>query len=268
MSRFVLASFAFLGWGFYELSGGADFTPPQRPVAEKSAATDPTDSPAKLATPRNEITVTASSLVTRTSLDQRHKALAQARAADQQGLSPNLSPNPGAQETESETAAAKGGTAASSATSPRETDSPPGTTPSVTSRTSAARVISAGLDTGGMQLASLEEGLGGGMQLGLQGLGTTQAPLAAATNQPPATGTALLAPGLTEDPETDRRSIRAARVNMRQGPGTAYPIITRLLAGDEVIVIGDSGTGWLHLRTPDNEHFGWIAASLVSQKAP
>lgn len=262
MSRFVLASFAFLGWGFYELSGGADFTPPQRPVVEKSAATDTTDSPAKLATPRNEITVTASSLVTRTSLDQRHKALAQARAAGQQGLSPNL----GAQETE--TAAAKDGTATSSATSPGEHDSPPGTTPSVTSRTSAARVISAGLDTGGMQLASLEEGLGGGMQLGLQGLGTTQAPLAAATNQPPATGTALLAPGLTEDPETDKRSIRAARVNMRQGPGTAYPIITRLLAGDEVIVIGDSGTGWLHLRTSDNEHFGWIAASLVSQKAP
>lgn len=262
MSRFVLASFAFLGWGFYELSGGADFTPPQRPVVEKSAATDPADSPAKPATPRNEITVTASSLVTRTSLDQRHKALAQARAAGQQGLSPNQ----GAQETE--TAAAKDGTAALSATSPRETDSTPGTAPSVTSRTSAARVISAGLDTGGMQLASLEEGLGGGMQLGLQGLGTTQAPLAAATNHPPTTGTALLAPGLTEDPETDKRSIRAARVNMRQGPGTAYPIITRLLAGDEVIVIGDSGTGWLHLRTPDNEHFGWIAASLVSQKAP
>ena len=262
MSRFVLASFAFLGWGFYELSGGADFTPPQRPVVEKSAATAPADSPAKPATTRNEITVTASSLVTRTSLDQRHKALAQARAAGQQGLSPNQ----GAQETE--TAAAKDGTAASSATSPRETASPPGTTPSVTSRTSAARVISAGLDTGGMQLASLEEGLGGGMQLGLQGLGTTQTPLAAATNQPPAPGTALLAPGLTEDPATDKRSIRAARVNMRQGPGTAYPIITRLLAGDEVIVIGDSGTGWLHLRTPDNEHFGWIAASLVSQKAP
>ena len=266
MSRFVLASFAFLGWGFYELSGGADFTPPQRPVVEKSAATDPADSPAKPATTRNEITVTASSLVTRTSLDQRHKALAQARAAGQQGLSPNLSPNQGAQETE--TAAAKDGTAASSATSPRETDSSPGTPPFVTSRTSAARVISAGLDTGGMELASLEEGLGGGMQLGLQGLGTTQTPLAAATNQPPAAGTALLAPGLTEDPETDKRSIRAARVNMRQGPGTAYPIITRLLAGDEVIVIGDSGTGWLHLRTSDNEHFGWIAASLVSQKAP
>lgn len=31
--RFVLAAFAFMGWGFYELSGGADFVPEQREVA-------------------------------------------------------------------------------------------------------------------------------------------------------------------------------------------------------------------------------------------
>lgn len=31
MSRFVVVSFAFLGWAFYELSGGADFKPPERP---------------------------------------------------------------------------------------------------------------------------------------------------------------------------------------------------------------------------------------------
>lgn len=249
MSRFVLASFAFLGWGFYELSGGADFTPPQRPVPEKSAEVTRANTPSSPAIRRNEITVTAESLVTRTSLDQRHKALAAARASGQQ----DLRPKPETTET---------GTAAFEAPAPNEDDTAPGTAPS-----SAARVMSAGLDTGGMQLASLEQGLDGGVQVGWQGLGTGPAS-SEATPRQPETGTALLAPGLTEDPETDKRSIRASRVNMRQGPGTAYPIITRLLAGDEVIVIGDSGTGWLHLRTPDNEHFGWIAASLVSQKAP
>lgn len=30
MSRFILLSFAFLGWGFYEISGGADFKPAPR----------------------------------------------------------------------------------------------------------------------------------------------------------------------------------------------------------------------------------------------
>ena len=31
MSRFVVLSFAFLGWVFFELSGGVDFAPPERP---------------------------------------------------------------------------------------------------------------------------------------------------------------------------------------------------------------------------------------------
>ncbi len=37
MSRFVFLSFVFLGWGFYELSGGSDFEPRQR-IAEVTAA--------------------------------------------------------------------------------------------------------------------------------------------------------------------------------------------------------------------------------------
>ena len=58
----------------------------------------------------------------------------------------------------------------------------------------------------------------------------------------------LVQPGL--EAVIDRRTIRASRVNMRQGPGTSYPVITRLLGGEEVIVIEDSGTGWLHLPRP------------------
>ncbi len=77
-------------------------------------------------------------------------------------------------------------------------------------------------------------------------------------------------PETTEDTAApdDLRTIRAARVNMRRGPGTDYPIITRLLTGDKVIVVDDNGAGWLLLRTADTAHFGWIAASLVSEKAP
>lgn len=36
MWKFILCSFAFLGWGFYELSGGSDFTPP--PAKSRVAA--------------------------------------------------------------------------------------------------------------------------------------------------------------------------------------------------------------------------------------
>jgi|29_taG_2_1085357.scaffolds.fasta_scaffold02163_2 hypothetical protein len=227
MSRFVFVSFAFLGWGFYELSGGADFTPPERPVTEIAEAPTPVTNRGS----QNGITVSATSLVTRTMIEARHKDLVRARVEERQSP-PVLAPQD--QDGEAHEAA------------------PP----------ASASLFTAGLRAGGLQLASLEAGLGGGLQSDWR---EDDAPIAA-----------IRQPGLAEDTaagqspaaENDIRSIRASRVNMRQGPGTAYPIITRLLAGDEVIVIDDNGSGWLHLRTTDDEHFGWIAASLVSKKAP
>ena len=55
MSRFVMVSFMFMGWTFYEVSGGADFAPPDRPTA-----IDVTKMP-----PIADQHVTAASLVTR-----------------------------------------------------------------------------------------------------------------------------------------------------------------------------------------------------------
>lgn len=231
MSRFVLVSFAFLGWGFYELSGGANFTPPERPISPASQNTGAI----KAVVARHDITVTAASLVTRTNLEQRQKDLVRARAKNAESIP---SQNRGVGE-------ASGPTPVPAIEQPRiQRDS--------------ASLFSAGLTSGEFQLASLEAGLGGG--------------LAADSSDRPTTGTTPVraneAADTPPEPSSDLRSIRASRVNMRQGPGTAYPIVTRLLAGDEVVVIADSGTGWLHLRTPDNAHFGWIAASLVSKKTP
>jgi len=50
-------------------------------------------------------------------------------------------------------------------------------------------------------------------------------------------------------PPADIREITGTRVNMRDGPGTIYPVISRLTLGHKVEVLGDSGTGWLRLRT-------------------
>ena len=39
MPRYILLSFLFMGWAFYELSGGANFRPPERvAVAEVKPA--------------------------------------------------------------------------------------------------------------------------------------------------------------------------------------------------------------------------------------
>ena len=45
MKRFIVLTFLFMGWGFYELSGGADFVPETREVAEAPAA-EPAPAPA------------------------------------------------------------------------------------------------------------------------------------------------------------------------------------------------------------------------------
>lgn len=42
MSRFVMVSFIFMGWTFYELSGGSDFVPPDRPEPVAVAKVKPT----------------------------------------------------------------------------------------------------------------------------------------------------------------------------------------------------------------------------------
>lgn len=65
------------------------------------------------------------------------------------------------------------------------------------------------------------------------------------------------------EPEKDIREISGTRVNMRDGPGTIYPIIAKATIGQRVEVLSDSGTGWLRLRLLPNQRVGWISASLV-----
>lgn len=53
MTRFVLLSFAFLGWAFYEVSGGSDFEPqtPDRLMAAEAATLQPVDGVAESPAP-------------------------------------------------------------------------------------------------------------------------------------------------------------------------------------------------------------------------
>ena len=65
------------------------------------------------------------------------------------------------------------------------------------------------------------------------------------------------------EPEKDIREISGTRVNMRDGPGTIYPIIGKATIGQQVEVLSESGTGWLRLRVLPQQQVGWISASLV-----
>lgn len=224
MSRFVVVSFAFLGWGFYEMSGGRDFAPPERPVETASAAT-PAAAPVFDA---EEATA-------------KFQRSAQLRAAS---LTANQQAN--------------------SAGTTR-----PAANPQLRQAVALAQIASAGAvlqnsgsafaagNTTGLRLTSLEGGLAAI---------TTDADLGDLAQNVSLTGQDQAEPAPAPESYLDIRQIRASRVNMRQGPGTIYPVLTRLLSGDKVIVIEDSGTGWLQLRTENGNKVGWVAASLVSRK--
>ena len=81
MTRFMLVTFALMGWAFYELSGGADFEPPEvaqsplnqlqqevsqdRTLVARSNVT-PTQQPVVIGTPTNSLVQQASATVTDT----------------------------------------------------------------------------------------------------------------------------------------------------------------------------------------------------------
>lgn len=99
-----------------------------------------------------------------------------------------------------------------------------------------------------LMLASLEQGVAG-------------------LRDAPVTGVEPVLPQVAQPvtPPADIREVRGTRVNMRDGPGTIYPVIMRLTLGKEVEVLGESGTGWLRLRVLPERTTGWVAASLISK---
>lgn len=103
-----------------------------------------------------------------------------------------------------------------------------------------------------LTLVSLEDGI--------NGLVTTDQ-----TNDAPARRTEASVLSSTVEPVADLREVTGTRVNMRDGPGTIYPVLARLRIGQQVEVLGDSGTGWLRLRTVADRRIGWISASLISK---
>lgn len=192
-----------MAWGFYELSGGADFRAPAPPVAV--ATVKPAPAPAIATNPQQ---------TTRT------------------------------------------GTAQSGAAAPMPVIAPV--------RPQLAR-LAADLPAPQPETTRLNRGrarLGQGVAL-YPGAGIGQ-PLQLATLD----GNAPARPGPAEDPQmqpADIRTISGTRVNMRQGPGTTYPVITRMQLGDKVEVLSDPGNGWLRLRDMRDMQIGWVAKSLVER---
>ncbi|MCB0183763.1 MAG: SH3 domain-containing protein, partial [Caldilineaceae bacterium] len=61
-----------------------------------------------------------------------------------------------------------------------------------------------------------------------------------------------------------------ARLNVRSGPGTAYPVIDKVVAGTALLVVGRNGNQqWLQVERPAAAGaFGWVATQYVAVSDP
>jgi uncharacterized protein YgiM (DUF1202 family) len=61
----------------------------------------------------------------------------------------------------------------------------------------------------------------------------------------------------------DYRVVSGSRVNLRAGPGTDFGIVTRLVRGNEVEILDDTGAGWVKLRALDGNDVGWMSDAFL-----
>lgn len=60
------------------------------------------------------------------------------------------------------------------------------------------------------------------------------------------------------------RRVQADVVNIRQGPSTGTEVIGRLVAGEEVTVLGPAGADWVEIEVVGDGAHGFIAAWLLA----
>ncbi len=88
----------------------------------------------------------------------------------------------------------------------------------------------------------------------------TATPTATAESSPVAAAPAAVAlpdgvPGATTIP---------ARMNVRGGPGTNYPVVVSVAAGTTLEIVGlNPGSTWYQVRVPDREEPAWVFANLT-----
>lgn len=78
----------------------------------------------------------------------------------------------------------------------------------------------------------------------------------------PEDGAAIVAPAATDDADSDSAiaEIEVSALNVRQGPGTSYAVVSVVHRGDRCPVVGPEKNGWLPITTPDGEA-GWISGA-------
>ncbi len=191
MWRFILVTFAMLGWAFYELSGGSDYAPLDASLQAGSRSTPETELPSSTAA-----------------------ASAREDREDAQGVVASAASGASAFEI----------TLAAAREAAREARPDPEPWEAASASLFSDPVLPAGVQA-------------------------RAAPLPEPEPEP--------------GPPADIRTVSAAAVNMRNGPGTGYSVLAKLSFGDRVEVLNDPGEGWVKLRVEETGRVGWMADFLL-----
>ena len=65
-------------------------------------------------------------------------------------------------------------------------------------------------------------------------------------------------------PVLDLRRVSAELVNVREGPGTDYAVMDKLVQGTETEVLEVEASGWAHVRVIDSGLLGWVSAEYLA----
>ncbi len=201
MNKYIVLSFAFMAFAFYELSGGDEFTPRKAELMAQAKAAQEADRLARL----------ANTQPARTALPPSVSDVA-LRTVSEPSVVAASNEGPSAEEVQTEIDA-----------------------------NSEVPVTLISLEQSGAMFARP-----------LTQLGATPEQA-----RPPLVMRVL--------PPADLREVAGTRVNMRRGPGTAYDVVTSLPQGTAVEVIDADGSGWVKLRTVDEDFVGWMAEYLLSE---
>ncbi|MEL6610444.1 MAG: SH3 domain-containing protein, partial [Pseudomonadota bacterium] len=71
-------------------------------------------------------------------------------------------------------------------------------------------------------------------------------------------------PEIAAAPPADIRAVTGTRVNMRNGPGTNFEVLTQLVQGDQAEVLQSPGNGWVKIRVSATGVEGWMAERLMA----
>tara|TARA_R110002049_G_scaffold44333_1_gene129731 strand:+ start:500 stop:1186 length:687 start_codon:yes stop_codon:yes gene_type:complete len=226
MTKFILLTFGFLGWAFYEMSGGADFEPASVRMARNTPTAD-ADKGSVLVASADAATVMNDPLPQPITV----KAVVDT-AAPALNPAPQLAQDNLAQDNE---------------------------VTRVSLNLTTLRDVAAPAKPQNAFAAPVPQNAGV-----ILSSATTPAIIPSLID-PSDTGAVVTQTTYSNNNTgTDLRTVSGNRVNVRGGPGTDHGVVGKLVQGDAVEVLLDDGSGWVKMRPLDGGPEGWMADFLLA----